>query len=164
MTGRYIVKTQNDYFNVTDTYNNVPIVNGIRTEIEAEWLADHINTLNDEKDIITDDYTDLQEKYDELETNWLRLSTVFSTIYTENVDLKKENKGLKEQIKEFKRMPLLNMTNINKKLLEEIRHELVCTHGLYAYDSKYDEDAIHLNFKDLIEKIDDELEKEKESE
>lgn len=162
MTNRYIVKTQDDYFNVTDTYNNVPIVNGIRTEIEAEWLADHINTLNDEKDIITDDYTDLQEKHDELNKKYVRVSDEFATIYTENVDLRKENFGLREQIKEFKRMPLLNMTNNDKKLLEEIRHELVCTHGLYAYDSKYDEDAIHLNFKDLIEKIDDELEKGEE--
>ena len=162
MTGRYIVRTQDDYFNVTDTCNNVPIVNGIRTEIEAEWLADHINTLNDEKVIITDDYTDLQEKYDELQTKWIMLSDGFATIYTQNIDLKKENFGFREQIKEFKRMPLLNMTNINKKLLEEIRHELVCTHGLYAYDSQSDEDWIYVDFEDLIEKIDDDLEKGEE--
>ena len=116
---RYEVVKTTDKYGVTDTLYNISIINHIH-QTQAKRIADNLNRLNDEKDIITDDYTDLQEKYDELETKWLRLSTVFSTIYTENVDLRKENFGLREQIKEFERMPLIN---INKKPLEEIRHE-----------------------------------------
>lgn len=160
---RYEVIKTTEKYGVMDTVYNINIINHIH-QTQAKRVADNLNRLNDEKDIITDDYTDLQEKYDELNKKYVRLSDEFATIYTENMDLRKENFSLREQIEEFKRMLLLNMTNINKKLLEKIRHELVCTHGLYAFDSKYDEDAIHLNFKDLIEKIDDELEKEKESE
>lgn len=157
---RYEVIKTNDKYGVTDTLYNISIINHIH-QTQAKRVADHINRLNDEKDIITDDYTDLQEKHDELYKKYVRVSDEFATIYTENVDLRKENFGLREQIKEFKRMPLLNMTNINKKLLEEIRYELDCTHGLYAYDSQSDED-IYLDFEDLIEKIDDELEKDEE--
>lgn len=139
MTGRYIVKTQDDYFNVTDTYNNVPIVNGIRTEIEAEWLADHINTLNDEKDIITDDYTDLHEKYDELRTKWVRLSDEFATIHIENMDLKKENKKIIDTInnkitekgtdwyKAEDNSKEEKEANLQLNVLEEVKEEIIKT-------------------------------------
>lgn len=116
---RYEVVKTNDKYGVIDTLYDISIINHIH-ETQAKRVVDNLNRLNNEKDIITDDYTDLHEKFDELQTKWLRLSDEFATIYTENVDLRKENFGFREQIKEFERMPLIN---INKKPLEEIRHE-----------------------------------------
>lgn len=116
---RYAVVKTTDKYGVTDTLYNISIINHIH-QTQAKRVADNLNRLNDEKDIITDDYTDLQEKYDELNKKYVRLSDEFATIYTQNIDLKKENFGLREQIKEFERMPLIN---INKKPLEEIGHE-----------------------------------------
>ena len=50
MTERFTIKQQDDYFGVTDNYSadKVNVVNGIRTEIEAEWLCELLNELNDE--------------------------------------------------------------------------------------------------------------------
>lgn len=94
---RYEVVKTNDKYGVTDTLYDISIINHIH-ETQAKRVVDNLNRLNNEKDIITDDYTDLHEKFDELQTKWLRLSDEFATIYTENVDLRKENFGLREQI------------------------------------------------------------------
>ena len=47
---RFTIKPQDDYFGVTDNYSpdKVCVVNGIRIEIEAKWLCDLMNELNDE--------------------------------------------------------------------------------------------------------------------
>ena len=47
---RFTIKNQDDYFAVVDnnTDDKTCVVNGIRTEIEAEWLCDLMNELNDE--------------------------------------------------------------------------------------------------------------------
>ena len=47
---RYTVKSQDDLFAVVDnlTADKVCIVNGIRTKLEAEWLCDEMNELNDD--------------------------------------------------------------------------------------------------------------------
>ena len=47
---RFTIKPQDDYFGVTDNYSadKVNVVNGIRTEIEAEWLCELLNELHEE--------------------------------------------------------------------------------------------------------------------
>ena len=49
---RFTIKPQDDYFGVTDNYSadKVNVVNGIRTEIEAEWLCELLNELHDENE------------------------------------------------------------------------------------------------------------------
>ena len=60
---RYTIKPQDDLFGVVDNYSadKIFVINGIRTEIEAEWLCKDMNTLNDEneqlKNIIVFAYT-----------------------------------------------------------------------------------------------------------
>ena len=50
MTERFTIKPQDDLFGVVDNYSadKVCVVNGIRTEIEAKWLCDLMNELNNE--------------------------------------------------------------------------------------------------------------------
>ena len=47
---RFTIKSQDDYFGITD--NNVEdkmnVINGIHTEIEAKWLCDLLNVLHEE--------------------------------------------------------------------------------------------------------------------
>jgi len=52
MTKRFTIKSQDDLFGVVDNYSadKVCVINGIRTEIEAEWLCKDMNTLNDENE------------------------------------------------------------------------------------------------------------------
>ena len=47
---RFTVKNQDDYFGVVDnnTGDKTCVVNGIRTEIEAEWLCELMNDLAEE--------------------------------------------------------------------------------------------------------------------
>lgn len=49
---RFTIKPQDDLFGVVDNYSadKVCVINGIRTEIEAEWLCNVMNTLNDENE------------------------------------------------------------------------------------------------------------------
>ena len=49
---RFTIKSQDDLFGVVDNYSadKVCVVNGIRTEIEAKWLCDVLNDLNDENE------------------------------------------------------------------------------------------------------------------
>ena len=50
MTERFTIKPQDDLCGVVDNYSadKVCVVNGIRTEIEAKWLCDLMNELNNE--------------------------------------------------------------------------------------------------------------------
>ena len=50
MTERFTIKPQDDLFGVVDNYSpdKICVVNGIRTEIEAKWLCDLMNELNNE--------------------------------------------------------------------------------------------------------------------
>ena len=47
---RFTIKSQDDYFGITDnnTADKVTVINGIRTEIEAKWLCDLLNELHEE--------------------------------------------------------------------------------------------------------------------
>ena len=49
---RFTIKPQDDLFGVVDNYSadKVCVINGIRTEIEAEWLCKDMNALNDENE------------------------------------------------------------------------------------------------------------------
>ena len=49
---RFTIKTQDDYFGITDnnTVDKVNVINGIHTEIEAEWLCDLLNELHEENE------------------------------------------------------------------------------------------------------------------
>ena len=62
MTERFIVKSQDDYFGVVDNYSadKVCVVNGIRTEIEANWLVDLLNELSDENEQLKSEINDLK--------------------------------------------------------------------------------------------------------
>ena len=44
---RFTIKPQDDYFGITDnnTADKMNVINGIRTEIETEWLCDLLNEL-----------------------------------------------------------------------------------------------------------------------
>ena len=49
---RFTIKPQDDLFGVVDNYSpdKICVVNGIRTEIEAKWLCNMMNDLNDENE------------------------------------------------------------------------------------------------------------------
>ena len=49
---RFTIKPQDDLFGVVDNYSpdKICVVNGIRTEIEAKWLCNVMNDLNDENE------------------------------------------------------------------------------------------------------------------
>ena len=76
---RFTIKPQNDLFGVVDNYSadKVCVINGIRTEIEAEWLCKDMNALNDENEQLKKDATIL--------------------IYS-NQEYRKENQKLKHEL------------------------------------------------------------------
>ena len=49
---RFTIKSQDDYFGITDnnTVDKVNVINGIHTEIEAKWLCDLLNALHEENE------------------------------------------------------------------------------------------------------------------
>ena len=49
---RFTIKPQDDLFGVVDNYSpdKICVVNGIRTEIEAKWLCNMMNDLNEENE------------------------------------------------------------------------------------------------------------------
>ena len=47
---RFTVKPQNDLFGVNDNTAEYNVVNGIPTELEAEWLCDTLNSLHKENE------------------------------------------------------------------------------------------------------------------
>ena len=65
---RFTIKPQDDLFGVVDNYSadKVCVINGIRTEIEAEWLCKDMNALNDENEQLKQQIKDLYKfvKYD----------------------------------------------------------------------------------------------------
>ncbi len=71
---RYKVIKQIVHYGVIDTLNKTSIINQIH-QTQAVSLANHLNNLNDEKDIITDDYVDLQKKYNKLRRKYKYLNT-----------------------------------------------------------------------------------------
>ena len=47
---RYRVYQKGNYFAINDDIGEVAVISCIRTEIEAEWLCDLLNKLNDENE------------------------------------------------------------------------------------------------------------------
>lgn len=90
---RFTIKQQDDYFGVVDnnTDDKSCVVNGIRTEIEAEWLCDSMNKLNDENEQLKFDMKDCAKR-------WKRLFNKYIKLQKENKELKKENEQLKAQL------------------------------------------------------------------
>ena len=72
---RFTIKQQDDYFGVVDnnTTDKTCVVNGIRTEIEAEWLCDSMNKLNDENEQLKFDMTDCAKRYRKLFNKYIKL-------------------------------------------------------------------------------------------
>ena len=64
MTERYTIKSQGDYFGVVDNNidDRVCVVNGIHTRIEAAWLMELLNRLNDENEQLKQQIEDLEFK------------------------------------------------------------------------------------------------------
>lgn len=66
---RFTIKPQDDYWAVVDNYNDdkVCIINGIHTEIEAEWLCDFMNkqqaTINKQEEIIKSQDMEISRQY-----------------------------------------------------------------------------------------------------
>lgn len=69
---RYTIKSQDDYFAITDNYSfdKVCIINHIRTKLEAEWLCGEINELNDECEELKQENQSIQRKVFKL-MDWL---------------------------------------------------------------------------------------------
>ena len=90
---RYTIKAQDDLFGVVDNYSadKVCVVNGIRTKIEAEWLCNEMNDLNDDKGQL------------KKENQQLRMSprvdvNEIESLVCENEQLNNENEQLKNKI------------------------------------------------------------------
>ena len=90
---RFTIKPQDNYFGITDNNHadKMNVINGIHTEIEAKWLCDLMNELNDEK------------KELQFQCNLLReQSNEFHRRAIENANrvgqLEKENKELKDKL------------------------------------------------------------------
>ncbi|MBP5424067.1 MAG: hypothetical protein J6Y78_16665 [Paludibacteraceae bacterium] len=63
---RFTIKPQDDYWAVVDNHNEdkVCIINGIHTEIEAEWLCDFMNEQQDQIDSLIVDKRILVDNVD----------------------------------------------------------------------------------------------------
>ena len=103
---RFTIKQQDDYFGVVDnnTDDKTCVVNGIRTEIEAEWLCDSMNKLNDENEQLKQQNRELQGELQDKELG-LNLWNAENTILEEDKkQLQKENKELKQENEYFKEL------------------------------------------------------------
>ena len=87
---RYIVRPQDDYFGVYDTVCEVNIVNGIRTEIEAEWLCKVVNRYEYEKNNLEYKMSRLRNDLIELESINFLCNSRYNDIIQEHNTLKNE--------------------------------------------------------------------------
>lgn len=104
---RFTIKIQDDYFGITDnsTADKVNVVNGIRTEIEAEWLCDLLNglveknkELQDFKDLWVGQNSILERENKALIKSNQELTRKLSAIKIENINkIIEQNKELKKQ-------------------------------------------------------------------
>ena len=118
---RFTIKPQDDYFGVTDNYSTdkVNVVNGIRTEIEAEWLCELLNELSEEN-------KQLKLQYSELEITLINNQLAYNDLNEENTRLKNEvtllDMKLADKEKAFEKLHKMYMEQIkkNKELKAEI--------------------------------------------
>lgn len=97
---RFTIKPQDDYFDIIDnnTADKVNVINSIRTEIEAKWLCDLMNELNEENEQLKQRNRELQGELQDANLG-LSLWNAEDTILEEDKkQLQKENKELKRQM------------------------------------------------------------------
>lgn len=94
---RYTIKPQDDLFGVVDNYSadKVCVINGIRTEIEAKWLCEDMNILNDENKQLKQrnnrQYEQLDRLYDLIEQKeWRVLTDIIDDFKKSDEQLQKE--------------------------------------------------------------------------
>ena len=103
---RFTVKPQDDLFAVVDnnSIDIVCVVNGIRTEIETEWLCDLLNELYDENEQLKSDV----ERQRDLKNTAIRQANWL------NEQLEKEEKENEQLKKELQRM--YDVATLNKAI------------------------------------------------
>lgn len=96
MTKRFTIKSQDDYFGVVDnnTDDEVCVVNGIRTEIEAEWLIELLNLLDCENEQLKQSNKGLQSELQIFKEDIKHSNIIINKLNDENEQLKQENKRL----------------------------------------------------------------------
>ena len=106
---RFTIKPQDDLFGVVDNYSadKVCVVNGIRTEIEAKWLCNVLNDLNDENE-------QLKSTINTLTCDNTKMKKVLNTT-------KKENEHIKQVIKEAYNN---ERTHIGKSVIQQLLEQL----------------------------------------
>ena len=127
----FTIKLQDDnYFGVVDNYSadKVNVVNGIRTENEAEWLCDLLNKLNCENEQLKQLYTELKYRHSLLHDMCIEVECDRDRYQNDVFSLEKENEQLKSQREDFKRalaekdreiMKLRREKNQMKRLLND---------------------------------------------
>jgi len=114
---RFTIKPQDDLFGVVDNYSadKVCVINGIRTEIEAEWLCKDMNTLNDENEQLKSRVEYLERKIDRERTSYQKQHEKWEEeIQKENEQLKSKNRGLQSELQIFKEDITHSNLQINK--------------------------------------------------
>lgn len=89
---RFTTKSQDDYFGVIDNNvgDNVCVVNGIHTLIEAEWLCEVLNSLINENEQLKKDLKIIEEHRKQ------------ETEYTAR--LEEKNEQLKSELRNLRRL------------------------------------------------------------
>ena len=116
MTKRFKIRPQDDYFGVNDCLQEFNVVNGIRTEIEAKWLCDLLNELNDENEEIkasfgekpnhwylkykkvSDENEQLKQQHRKLQIDFNDVCGIVYDLRESKLDLEDENEQLKQEI------------------------------------------------------------------
>lgn len=103
---RYTIKPQDDLFGVVDNYSpdKVCVINGIRTEIEAKWLCNDMNALNDDNEKLKqqiDFYKDFQKDARELEKENEQLKNKIDVLEDDNETYHKSLEKLNLYTKRF---------------------------------------------------------------
>lgn len=121
---RYTIKPQDDLFGVVDNYSpdKVCVINGIRTEIEAEWLCKDMNALNDENEQLKRQVGNLEHTRD-----------FVGDVCADCERLEKENEQLKSNVIDLIDKKINKLKNINEvslipresvEILKELKKEL----------------------------------------
>ena len=113
MTERYTIKSQGDYFGVVDNNidDRVCVVNGIHTRIEAAWLMELLNRLNDENEQLKQSIKEIDDA--ELHLKQIILKRIDDYIWEwddEGTPVAQVLKELKEDIMTEKRFNFIKDT------------------------------------------------------
>ena len=108
---RFTIKPQDDLFGVVDNYSadKICVINGIRTEIEAEWLCKDMNALNDENEQLKNKLKFFNE-----------LNKPYGDIIKENEQLKQREETLLCEIEDFQELLAKNDNVCHKRVIDLI--------------------------------------------